>query len=287
MISGVAKGGTTSLFHYLAQHEAICGSDVKEVDYFGPLRRPGGVLAPISQYEKHFRHCAGQPCRMEASPLYCYTGRPVISAMRDILDEPRIIISLRDPVRRFWSAFTFLQSMGRLDPELTCDAYLDWCLAEGRKPGRVTPLSVGRYIDWLPEWLDEFGKDLRLIFAEQLFSSPVEVVGDICRWLGLDEPRSFDDATHNPTVTPRSHTLARIAYLAKTYTDRVLSSSPDKRTTLRRIYRRVNTSELDRTMPESVRDRLEEQYRTSTEELAELLGRTGVSNAPSWVVDYP
>lgn len=282
MIAGVAKGGTTSLFHYLCQHDDICGSDVKEVDYFGPLRAPDAQLASVDEYRKHFRHCSNTRYRIEASPSYCYAGRPVIEAIRGVLGRPRIIISLRDPVRRFWSAFTFLQSMGRLDQHMTCESYMEWCLAEEEQVGRTTPLAVGRYLEWLPGWLDEFGPDLRLVFAEQLFDSPEEVVLDLIRWLEL-APFSLDPAPRNPTASPRSHEVAKISYRAKHVTDRLLAATPRARAALGTIYRRINTTELTKQLPDRAKVRLEDHYRAPTAELAEVLTRHAVSTFPGWL----
>lgn len=280
VIAGVAKCGTTSLFHHLAQHEQICPSDVKETDYFAPLRFPDGQLGPIDEYARHFDHWRDERYRMEASPSYCYGGRPVVNAVRDLLGRPRILISLRDPVRRFWSAYTFLQSMGRLHPTLTPDEYLDRCLAEQTEH---TPLSVGRYVEWLPWWLEEFGPDLKIVFAEQLFATPGEVVTDILSWLGLEGTLTLDPEAHNPTSRPRSWLVARSAYQAKQITDRVLAKAPRARATLRSLYRRVNTQKTDQGIPDHLRARLAEHYAAPTAELGALFSVHGVTDPPAWL----
>src|SRR4051794_41003093 len=59
IIAGVSKGGTTSLFRYLAQHPDICPSPIKELRYFEPLRY-GEPLTPIESCARHFEHCTGQ-----------------------------------------------------------------------------------------------------------------------------------------------------------------------------------------------------------------------------------
>src|SRR3954452_21837040 len=102
-IAGVSKGGTTSLFRYLAQHHDICPSEVKEVRYFEPLRY-GEALASIETYARRFEHCAGRRYRMEGTPSYFGGGRSVASAVRETLgDDARVLVCLREPVRRCWS----------------------------------------------------------------------------------------------------------------------------------------------------------------------------------------
>jgi hypothetical protein len=45
VIAGVGAAGTTSLFYYLIQHPDICGSNVKEVRYFTPVKQSTGFYA--------------------------------------------------------------------------------------------------------------------------------------------------------------------------------------------------------------------------------------------------
>lgn len=285
VIAGVAKGGTTSLFHYLAQHDEICASQVKELDYYAPLRKPGGQLAPLEEYTRHFTHCGAQRYRMEASPSYCYAGAPVISAVQQTLDQPRIIISLRDPVPRFWSAYTFMQSMGRLPRRMSCEEYITTC--EGREAEHQhTPLSAGCYVDYLPDWIRAFDRDLRIVFAERLFDDPIAVVADLLDWLGIEAAaHAFDYSAHNPTQMPRNAAVAALAYRVKGVSDRVLERAPQVRAVLRSAYRRMNTRSEDRTLPDHTRERLQAHYAESTSALAELLAAQGVTNPPAWLRD--
>src|SRR5688500_8554449 len=59
IIAGVPKGGTTSLFRYLAQHPDICAARNKELRYFDAVRY-GEPVAPLSSYAEHFGHWTGQ-----------------------------------------------------------------------------------------------------------------------------------------------------------------------------------------------------------------------------------
>ena len=38
IVAGVSKCGSTSLFSYLAAHPDVCGSNVKETQFFMPLK---------------------------------------------------------------------------------------------------------------------------------------------------------------------------------------------------------------------------------------------------------
>ena len=116
VIVGVPKAATGSLFAYLAQHPDVCGSDIKELGYFNhynPARTQHiGPPPPIEEYAQHWSHWSGERYALEATPTYSYGGRPVIDAMRTVLGRPKVIMILRDPAERLWSAYTFQHSVG-------------------------------------------------------------------------------------------------------------------------------------------------------------------------------
>src|SRR5206468_11965479 len=107
IVVGVPKAGTGSLFAYLSQHPDICPGDEKEIgyfNYFNPLRH-SGEPPPLKEYAKHFAGCGDQRYRFEATPTYSYGGTPVIEAMKRLLASPKIVLTLRNPVDRLWSAY--------------------------------------------------------------------------------------------------------------------------------------------------------------------------------------
>jgi hypothetical protein len=114
LILGVPKAGTGSLFSYLRQHPDICPSTEKEVGFFSPLLKPNGVLPNVESYREYFAHCSSERYRLEATPNYCLGHDRVLQAIKRTLRDPRIIITLRDPVDRLWSAYTFQRSLGHL-----------------------------------------------------------------------------------------------------------------------------------------------------------------------------
>ena len=137
IIAGVGKAGTTSLFWYLSQHPGICASDVKEIQFFTPLSEGDGVLPPLSDYARHFAAWIDQPYRLEASPQYFHGGKPIVDAMRETLDRPRVIVMFRDPVERLWSQYRFMRSrMADLPDDMTFEAYVARCreVRERREP---------------------------------------------------------------------------------------------------------------------------------------------------------
>ncbi|MBA2316918.1 MAG: sulfotransferase domain-containing protein [Euzebyales bacterium] len=289
IVAGVGKSGTTSLFSYLAQHPNICASTKKELNYFTSRDAVTGELAPIESYAGFFSHCAqNHAFRLEASPSYCYGGTAVITALRDTLRDPRIVMIIREPTSRLWSAFTYLKSMGVIAPNMTFDSYVDHCeqAYHVRRPnGSHTPLSVGFYIDWLPEWLDMFGDDCCLLFADDLFADPRMVVQRVCEWLRLstDSVSDLDYQVRNDTIQPRSHALAKLTFRTKDLSQRWLSGHPAVRAKFRDAYRAMNARPLTAALKPRDRQRVAALYREPNARLARDLSRRGYRYLPPWL----
>jgi hypothetical protein len=293
LVAGVPKAGTGSLFAYLTQHPEICGADEKEVGYFN-YYNPGrhtGPPPPLDVYRRHFADWAGERYAVEATPTYSYGGRPVIDAVRTHLDHPRVIVSLRDPVERLWSAYTFQRELGNTTRFRDFEEYLEACKRRKRDGSDLVPrdhlhgLYIGFYEQYVPLWLDAFGADLRVIFAEDLFQDPVGTVTELLRWLDLDARPSagMDLAARNPTQHPRSTRLAKIAYGVKRRGDRMGLLGPAVRRPLSRAYARLNAGPSPGRMSPGTRREVEAIYRESNRATAAALVAHGYGGLPTWL----
>ena len=117
IIIGAQKSGTTSLFHYLAQHPQLKASWRKEVHFFD------GGLSPRRDNHARGEHwyrsnfplvddmTAGDQA-FEASPLYLF--HPLAPArMAELLPDVRLIAVLRHPVERALSHYFHEVRKGR------------------------------------------------------------------------------------------------------------------------------------------------------------------------------
>lgn len=293
VIVGVPKAGTGSLFAYLAQHPDVCGSDEKETGYFNYYNpwRHTGPPAPIEEYARHWAHAAGERYAIEATPTYSYGGKPVIAALRSVLDRPKIILILRDPADRLWSAYTFQRSVGNNAGIDSFGGYLDTVEQRLRDDVPMVPkdgmhgLRIGFYADYVGDWLDEFGDDMRVVFTEDMRRDPRAVVEDLCVWLGIDTApvAGLDLGARNVTRHPRS---PRIAHVARRFKRRaqslnLLPSSAYPR--LREAYFRMNSGRLTERFDPDQRRRVEDIYRESNRATAELLAAHGYRELPAWL----
>jgi hypothetical protein len=124
LIVGAAKCGTTSLYHYLRQHPDIYMSPVKEPRFLSnragnPGRGPGddlnsqGGVGSFDDYCRLFGDSIGKKARGEASVDTLFHFERTIPAIQRYLGDPRIVIILRDPVERAYSAYNYLIREGR------------------------------------------------------------------------------------------------------------------------------------------------------------------------------
>jgi hypothetical protein len=298
VIAGVPKAGTGSLFAYLAQHPDVCGSDEKETGYFNhynPLRHEGPP-PPIEVYARHFAHASTERYALEATPTYSYGGKPVVTAIRTVLGDPRIIIILRDPVDRLWSAYTFQRSLGTLTGIGSFDEYLDVVRERRRDVGELVPrdglsgLYIGFYAEYLGDWFDEFGGDLRVVFAEDLRNDPGAVVERLCAWLGIDTDvvATLDLSARNVTSHPRSARLAAAANSARRYGRRLPFLPRAVRKALRGGYLRVNAGgTLAERLEPAQRLQVQEIYRESNQRTAQMLAAHGYRDLPPWLTTEP
>jgi len=290
LVAGVPKAGTGSVFAYLAQHPEICPATEKEVGFFSPLFG-GGTLPALETYRGYFAHCTGQKYLMEATPGYCFGGDPVLQAIKDTLNRPRIIMILRDPVDRLWSAYTFQRSWGRLTGIGSFEEYIAACENQRHQgqniivEGAFNGLSIGFYGDYLEGWFQEFPDAIKMVFFDVLGSDPLAVIADLCRWLSIDPDvaASFDYKVRNRTEHPRSIAMTKAMFAVKRIAGNLLERSPALRTAGRKAYFSINSGQPKETLRPETKQRLQRIYRQSSSATAMLLRSHGYDRLPPWL----
>lgn len=293
VVIGAPKAATGSLFDYLAQHPDVCASEKKEVGYlncFHPQRHDG-PRPSLDVYRAYFARCQGQRYAMEASPSYCYGGQPIIDAIEENLEDARVILSLRDPVSRLWSAYTFQRELGNITQFRTFEEYLEAC--EARRPDgsdlvtrdHLHGLYIGQYGRYVPLWLDAFGDRMKVVFTDRLTSDAAGVMADIFTWLDLspDPAAELDVSPRNVTNHPRSTRAAQLVYSAKRAVERKGRIPSLVREPVRRAYQRINTGAPPAGMAPATRRHVEDLYRDSTAVTAQALRSQGYTDLPAWL----
>ncbi len=213
VIIGVQKGGTSSLFRYLAQHPGLCMAYRKQVHFFDRFWYRGE-----NWYKACFCLSANAPRLVgEATPYYFFHPH-VPERMKSLLPRVKLILMLRNPVDRAYSHFRMKRDQGH-EPEADFERAL--ALEEERIAGewkkmmdnpryyslpcrQFSYLRRSYYDEQLARWLEYFPLDQFLfIQSERFFENPVEVLRQLYDFLGIDdhipsELRAFNSRQYAP-----------------------------------------------------------------------------------------
>lgn len=292
VIAGVNKTGTTSLFVSLSEHPDVAPSAVKETRFFLPARY-GQPVEPVAVYDRFFPGDDGHRLRLEATPSLFYGGADVAARIATDLPDSRIILVLREPVRRTISFFEYQKTRLRIPADLSIEDYLAHAdtlgPADFLDPANERWFAVGgsRYADFLPGWLEHFGPDRILVVAfEELTAHQASVLTATAGWLGLDVTRFPAEAlaVENRTMAYKSRRLQRVALGFNDRFERMLRRYPSLKRRLRAAYFRVNGRAARNAVSDEVREELAERFREPNERLARQLSSAGLL-VPAWLTD--
>jgi hypothetical protein len=290
IIVGVSKAGTTSLFNYLTSHPDVCGSDIKELRYFSPLRY-GEAPGPLGDYAAHFRGCSTQRYAVEATPGYFYGGRALARGLLKTCPEVHAVVSLREPGDRCWSWFQFVKSRTRIPKDMSFTAYLDRCeeLHTAGIDAHVEHqpfwgLGGGCYAQWFEDWADEFGDRFQTLFFDDVAAEPRRTMTDLCAWLGIDATvyENHPFPVDNKTELYRNKVFQQAAVALNRRGEAFFHRHAGMKRSLRRLYYTVNRAPAETSMTAAEKARLTAFYRPHNDRLQTQLGARGVQMPASW-----
>jgi hypothetical protein len=215
-IVGAPKAGTTSAYHYLAQHPEVFLSSVKEPNHFASHSIMGqglyydvDIVADAADYAALFSAADGYGAVGEASVSYLFYPE-ACERIHAAIPEARILVFLRDPAERAFSHYLMDQRLGLVHQPLA-EIVSAGALAGGGLHYQQY-VSLGLYHAQLQRYLEAFGEDRVLVtFFEDLKQDPVAASKRIFRFLGVSE--AFEPETrrvHNPYRKPRGGVVGRL-----------------------------------------------------------------------------
>lgn len=199
LVVGTKRGGSTSIYHWIAQHPQVAPCRTRKGTHFFDVNHGRGESWFRSAFESR-RH----PWRVtgEGSPYYMFHPHSMLW-IKETLPDVRLIAVLRDPVARAWSHHQYEVQNGR--ETLGFEAALD---AEPRRtageehlilldPSHVsdehryhTYLARGRYAEQVVRILDHFPREQLLVLqSEALFADPHGQLQRVWDFLGLGQVR--------------------------------------------------------------------------------------------------
>lgn len=214
----MAKCGTSSLSKYLQQHPEIFISEQKEPRFLSsqvmdfPMNGPkddqveSWYVKDFESYKNLFNN-ATQKAIGEASAdtLYFYKG--TIPVIKQYLGNPKIIIIIRNPVKRAMSAYTHLLRDNR--------EFFSFEEALMREHERIRDnfeliyhyKEASKYYEPIKAFMEAFNH-VKVILNEDLQSKPEETLGEIFDFLEVKNHYAIDTSLkHNKSGLPKNRML--------------------------------------------------------------------------------
>ncbi len=262
LIVGAARSGTTSLYNYLKQHPDIYMPKHKE-----PLFMTSEIYANLSErdprrhlnddakvytYEDYlclFADAMNEKMLGEASATYLYYYESAIPKIKYYLDDPKIIIMLRDPVARAYSSYGNIVRDGA--ESCSFDEFLEQEETRKRENWDILnmPVSNGLYFAQVKAYLDNF-TDVRVIIFDDFKKDTFTVTRETYAFLGVDS--QFTPDVHEAFNQSVRSKYKLIEYLLN-------KDNPLKRAVrpmLQRLVSRRTTEKIGRRLREGTSDQM-------------------------------
>lgn len=261
---GTTKGGTSSLDLWLRGHPDVATPKRKEMHFFCTC--PSPKLHIADSLEEYLTFFPDGKAVGESSPCYLYY--PDIPARLAQFPGVRIIVSLRDPVERFWSHYLMKENYSPTG--LTATEVLDRNVEEGRTNALEDLLGLGFYAEQLERYLDVFDESVLVLFLEETSADPRLAIKHVQDFLGL-QAIDLDTSKRDKEYAAPRGPLGR--YLLQNPGPRALGNFLLPAGMRRVLKTTVLGVRAKPDMPEELRLRLQDLYAADSRRLEELLGR--------------
>lgn len=189
LIIGAQKCGTTWLHRHLREHPGVFMPAEKELEFFSyqdQLAKPG-----FNGYLAHFLKAGATPAVGEATAGYFWTRTNSRwselpdgfqtdipkTVHRHLGEELKLIVALRNPVKRAVSAYLHYLAMGEIAPDAN--------FAQAMSYGGL--VDMGFYARHLRNWQEYYpAHQIKVLILESdIRAKPVETLAELCRFLAI------------------------------------------------------------------------------------------------------
>jgi hypothetical protein len=180
---GPDKAGSTWLFQALSSHPDVFVTPAKDLYFFDRYYERG-----LAWYKRQFVGGTGFPVVGEISHDYLYS-RPAAQRMHDTLPNVQLLVCLREPVERTFSAYLHLVKTGIFKGSFAA--------ALQTHPGLI---ERSRYGKWISSYLECYPRNqLHCLVFDELRQDPVQFAHDLWQRLGL-RPATVDASLRNQVL---------------------------------------------------------------------------------------
>lgn len=219
LIVGAAKCGTSSLANYIDQHPEIYISKPKEPRFITsqftkfPLQGPSAnrleswYVKTYKDYVALFKGAKDEKAIGEASVDNLFFYKKAIPLIKKYLGEPKIIIVLRHPAKRAFSAYSHMMR----DQRETFSFEDAIQMQEERRKNNweflYSYIDASKYFQQVKAYQENFNETL-VILTEDLYKNPTETFREVFSFLGVDPSFQVDQTIkHNKSGIPKSRTI--------------------------------------------------------------------------------
>ncbi|WP_289053039.1 sulfotransferase domain-containing protein [uncultured Aliiroseovarius sp.] len=226
-VIGVAKAGSTSLLQWLSDHPEIGRSLENEPRY---LMDPDELLCPdrsfsscgLEGYSELYEDAIGEDgirYLIDVTPLYFYqhTAQSIIPT----LNEPKVMMTLRQPSKRIYSLYRYAYHNMSLLPDGMSFAEFVQHLEQGEsssvirgKPLLQDAIFHCHYSKHVRNWVSLVGeKNFFVSIFEETVAHPTKAVREIAGFLGIDPEfyRNYSFTPQNPSITIQNREVHKFA----------------------------------------------------------------------------
>lgn len=253
------------------------GLEGKRPRYAGPGDEEAvnrNAVVSEDDYLELFRDGSECPWRGEASTSYLYLAAAV-RGIRHRIDDPRLLVLLRDPADRAYSAYRYMRGQER-EP---CDTFSAALADEERRiADGWSPIwhyrRASHYRPQLERLLDAFSSDqVHVTLFDDLQDRPGEVFASIFSWLGVDDSFEVPVDSHNRSGAVRSRALGYLLKPSRTRQRVVGRRLPAFVKKPLRAAREANVRSADSGLTPALRRELAGRFRDDVEYVERLTGR--------------
>lgn len=287
IIGGAAKGGTTTIYNYLAEHPKVFMPLHKEPYFFSfdSLDRSmdqdfaANIITDPTRYSALFRDATKDMILGEGSTSYLYTADFTIDKITRTYSShnkrfPKLLFCLRNPVDRAFSHYMYLRRnlVEERQPHIALKPNINRELIR-RRAWDFDYINYGFYSDRLAKYLlSEL--ETKVYILEDLKNEKFNE--SICNYLNI-EPRGPDSTRRRDNISGEPKNRTAVSLLTR---NNILKSTakiviPSKYWRRVRLHRdRLLKSLLTpTTMPSEIRNELTKIFSTEIDRLEDLLER--------------
>jgi hypothetical protein len=291
LVIGAARCGTTYLTRMLDSHPEISICEPKEPHFLAFAEETVAFTGPgdgetinhfsiteETQWRKLFKPVAGVSQYGDGSVSTLYFHEAAVANIKKFCPDVRMIVMLRNPTDRAFSAFEYWTGRGFETETFTRGLDLEQQRIRDGYHHIWHYTQMGFYSEQLRPFIDAFGSDQLLILGYEEFMADKRAGLDRCRkFLGVGP---FSELDVEVQVNSGGMSRNRLVTQALRWTRRM----PMLRWLIRKVVpwhlrERVRTSSVEqRQMSVEERNRLDAVFADERAALAELLGES----APAW-----